>query len=96
MGFYLKKDGTYYEGDNQGGDQEVTRRPSRFHTWQNSAWVEDVPARLEDDVLRQIAALEAQFTTTMQMRVSLGDQAAIAETSTLLSQIDALKAQLVP
>lgn len=56
-----------------------------------------LPAPNPNDALSaQIAALEAQFTTTMQMRVSLGDQAAITETSDLLSQIDSLKAQLVP
>lgn len=49
-----------------------------------------------DAINAQIAALEAQFSTTMQMRVSLGDQAAISETAALLANIDALKAQLVP
>lgn len=47
-----------------------------------------------DAILAQIEALQAQFTTTMQMRVSTGDQSAIATVSSLISQIDALKAQL--
>lgn len=47
-----------------------------------------------DEIRAQIDALQAQFTTTMQMRVAIGDQTAIATTTSLLQQIDALKAQL--
>jgi hypothetical protein len=39
MGYFLDKDGNYYEGDNKGGDREVTRRPDRHHTLVNDEWI---------------------------------------------------------
>lgn len=45
-------------------------------------------------VQEQIAAIEAQFTTTLQMRVSLQEPEAITQVQGMYTQIAALKAQL--
>lgn len=43
----------------------------------------------------QIAAIETQFTDTLKMRAILNDPVAVQTVTTMLSNIDALKAQLV-
>lgn len=44
-----------------------------------------------EEIRQQIAAIEAQFTTTMQMRVAMQDADAIAQTQSLLAQITSLR-----
>lgn len=39
MGYYINRDGEYYEGDRQGEDHEVLRRPSINHEWNGTAWI---------------------------------------------------------
>jgi len=39
MGYYIKQDGSYYEGDLQTGDTEVPQRPSAEYIWVNGTWV---------------------------------------------------------
>lgn len=50
MGFYIDRDGGYYEGDRQSPDDVlVPQRPSARHLWQGGAWVlgpEPVPDAL--------------------------------------------------
>lgn len=44
MNGYIDKRGNYYEGDQQGQDQEVTQRPSPYHVWQSGAWADNSAA----------------------------------------------------
>ena len=45
-------------------------------------------------IINQIETLKSQFTDTLQMKALTGDEAAKTQISSLLSQINALKAQL--
>lgn len=45
-------------------------------------------------IQEQIDAIEDQFTDTLKMRAILGDATAIQTVTTMLAEIDALKAQL--
>jgi len=43
MGFFINKDGLYYEGDKAStADQEVTKRPTPNHKWNGGAWALDL------------------------------------------------------
>lgn len=43
MGFFINKDGLYYEGDKaSAADQEVTKRATPNHKWNGSAWALDL------------------------------------------------------
>lgn len=52
------------------------------------------PPTAQEQIQAQIAAIEAQFTTTLQMRVSLQEPEAITQVQGMYTQIAALKAQL--
>ena len=44
MGFYIDRDGGYYEGDRQSPDDVlVAQRPTAHHVWQNGTWVAGPP-----------------------------------------------------
>lgn len=44
MGYYIDKNGNYYEGDRQGEDQEVPQRPSPYHIWRDDEWIDNSAA----------------------------------------------------
>lgn len=49
MGYFLRPDGGYYEGDRAHAlDLEVPQRPTPDHRWENGEWVVDAPEVLLD------------------------------------------------
>jgi hypothetical protein len=48
MGCYIDQNGNYYEGDQQGADQEVPYRPTPYHDWQGGAWVDNSAAHYRE------------------------------------------------
>lgn len=58
MGHYLDKDGNYYQGDRVGNDPEVLQRPSRFHTWNGSAWTDDGNLCVKAEALAELVEME--------------------------------------
>ena len=68
MGYYINKDGNYYEGDRQGEDAEVPQRPSPYHVWQDGEWVDDKKAI----AVQRITELEATITIRRIREAALG------------------------
>lgn len=75
MGFYIKPDGSYYEGDNQGGDQEVPQRLSPTSRWNGKNWIETT-FLFEGIPVKQKADVDA---ITAQAIANLGEQKAKTE-----------------
>lgn len=73
MGYYIDKNGSYYEGDKADWqDQEVPQRPDANHTWNGSAWVAaplPVPAVV---TMRQarLALLQAGLLTQVNTAIA--------------------------
>lgn len=72
MGYYVNKDGEYYEGDKQEGSVEVPRRPGRFFDWDGEKWVDNSRANY-----RELRAPEYPPAADYLDALVKGDQAGI-------------------
>jgi hypothetical protein len=71
MGFFINKNGAYYEGDKASQvDTEVTQRPSPLHNWTGIDWVIDAVAEKTKMFQEKVRALEATITNR-RLRESL-------------------------
>jgi len=82
-GYFIDKDGNYYEGDNKGGDKEVSQRLTPTSKWNGKNWVETgiffkdvlVKSKAEVDIItaQRIADLGEEKAKTEKILAGLGD-----------------------
>lgn len=72
-GYFVSKDGHYYEGDKADPqDADVTQRPDARHVWNGAAWVAAPPVVPEFVDMRQarLALLGAGLLTTVNNAIA--------------------------
>ena len=76
----------YYEGDRQGDDTAVPRRPSSAHGWNGEAWVEDA----RKAALQTIAATEVEQVKRLTARADREFRLAVYQALAALPGLGAL------
>jgi hypothetical protein len=73
---YIDRQGSYYEGDRQGNDQEVPQRPGPDYAWSGSAWA--IP--LASAQTAQIAQMYEDYANAIAQPVAYTSKAGVAKT----------------
>lgn len=90
MGFYLDKQGNYYQGDKSlYSDIEVPERPSGVHTWNGKEWVIDEVKKAAEAV----HANKTKLTETDQGMIRVIDDLLTALLATNKLKIENLPAE---
>jgi hypothetical protein len=76
MGYFVSRDNSYHEGDEQSGDTSVPQRPDSTYDWDGTKWVVN-------------AARAARVADGLQLLIDLGNVKSIPAVVTLIKMTPA-------